>query len=98
MAAATPTTVTASFRIKRAWNRLAPKVLAFFATGVSATVVIQFADTFGYVIEPGAAAAIAIVVATVAGYFKTDTALVEASTLVESAPVATVEVIPSTLD
>lgn len=66
--------------IVRAWTNLAPKLLAFFATGLSATIIIQVAATFGYAIEPGLAAVIATVVGTIAGYIKKDHVLLDAGT------------------
>lgn len=63
----------AKYRIIRAWGRLAPKLLVFLTTGLSATILISIADSFGYELEPGLAAVIVTVVSTVAGYFKADT-------------------------
>lgn len=59
--------------ILRAWNTLAPKLVAFLATGLSAAVVIQIAETFGYQLDPALAATISVVVGSIAGYIKKDT-------------------------
>lgn len=67
------TTTGAKYRIIRAWGRLAPKLIVFLTTGLSATILISAADAFGFELEPGLAAVIVTVVSTVAGYFKADT-------------------------
>jgi hypothetical protein len=71
----TPTTPTKT-PIVRAWTSIAPKLLAWLAGSLSATIIIQVCAAFGYSIEPGLAAVIATVVGTVAGYFKTDSVIV----------------------
>lgn len=74
-------TVTPVWRIKRAWQNLAPKLVAFLATGVSASLVLQVASSFGFTIEPGLASVIAVVVGTIAGYIKSDSVLLDAGAL-----------------
>jgi hypothetical protein len=65
-------TVTKSV-IARDWSDVEPKVLAFAATGVTASVVIEVAGYLGFHVNAGLASAIAVVVATVAGYVKKST-------------------------
>lgn len=69
--------------ISRAWNDLEPKLVAFLATGLSASVVIEAANYLGWDINPGLAAVIATVVATVFGYLKSSTSKV----LADPAPI-----------
>jgi hypothetical protein len=58
--------------IPRAWSDLAPKLVAFLATGLTASAVIQVGTYFGIDVEPGLASVIVVVVGSIAGYFKTD--------------------------
>lgn len=56
--------------LKRDWADLEPKILAFFSAGVSASVIIKFAEYFGVTLDPALAALIASALGLLAGYFK----------------------------
>jgi hypothetical protein len=59
--------------LTRAWNQIAPKVLAFLTTGLSASLLITLADKYlDVTLEPGLAGFIVTAVAFVAGYIKKD--------------------------
>lgn len=62
-------------RITRAWTKLAPKLIAFLATGLTASGLIAFLAELDIVIPTGLASTIVTVVAAIAGYIKSDTAL-----------------------
>lgn len=64
---------TVKQRIKRAWYALAPKLVAFLTAGLSATLVIQIADAFGFEMPTGIANLIVMAAGVIAGYIKTDT-------------------------
>lgn len=60
--------------LTRAWYKLAPKVLTFLATGLTASGLVLVADKyFNFTIEPGIAGFIVTAISFVAGYIKTDT-------------------------
>lgn len=61
--------------ITRAWTRLAPKLVAFFATGFTATMLIALLHLVGLPLEPGFAALLVAIVASAAGYIKRDNLL-----------------------
>lgn len=62
-------------KVIRAWNKLAPKLIAFLATGLSASSIIAIADEYFDVTLPlGLTGLIVTIVSTVAGYLKADTA------------------------
>lgn len=68
-------------KITRAWTNLSPKLWAFLATGLSASLVITFAGYFGIEIPEGLASTIVVVVAAIAGYLKSDSAVIDAGTV-----------------
>lgn len=59
-------------KIVRAWTDLSRKLIAFLATGVTATGVIYVLSLVGVTIDQGLASAIAIAVSALAGYLTTD--------------------------
>lgn len=64
-------------KIRRAWSDLAPKLLAFLTGGTAASAIVYALDNyFGVSLEPGLAALVVTVAATVLGYFVKDTATV----------------------
>lgn len=76
--------------IKRAWHDLEPKLVAFLATGLTATAVIACADYVGIHLDPSLASLIVLVVCGLAGYVKsstTKTAIATAPPAAFSAPV-----------
>ena len=82
----TTRTVTVSV-LKRAWNDLEPKLLAFLATGLTATAVVSAADYVGVHLPDGLAALIVLLVGGIAGYVKSSTNKVDAPVEVGPAPV-----------
>ena len=80
----TTRTVTVNV-IKRAWTDLEPKLVAFLATGLTATAVVSAADYVGIHMPDGLAALVVLIVGGVAGYVKSSTNKVEAP--VEVVPV-----------
>jgi hypothetical protein len=66
--------------IPRAWNDLAPKLWAFLATGLTASIVVQIGAYFGLEVEPGFASVVVVVVGAIAGYIKKDTVTLPAET------------------
>ena len=62
-------TVTKSV-ITRDWNDLEPKLIAFLATGLTATALIQFAGYAGFALTPALASLIVVCVSAIAGYVK----------------------------
>ena len=68
----TTRTVTVSV-LKRAWTDLEPKLVAFLATGLTATAVVSAADYVGVHLPDGLAALIVLLVGGVAGYVKSST-------------------------
>lgn len=64
--------------IKRAWNDLSPKLLAFLTGGTAATVIVHLLVTYtGIVLEPGLAALLVTLAGTVLGYIKSDSEVVD---------------------
>lgn len=58
---------------KRAWHDLEPKLIAFLATGLTATAVIAGADYVGIHLDPSLASLIVLILGGVAGYVKSST-------------------------
>ena len=75
--ATTTRTVTVTV-LKRAWTDIEPKLLAFLATGLTATAVVSAADYVGVHLPDGLAALIVLLVGGVAGYVKSSTNKVDA--------------------
>jgi len=86
----TTRTVTVTV-LKREWHDLEPKLVAFLATGLTATAVVSAGDYVGIHLPDGLAALIVLIVGGIAGYVKSSTNKVEAPP-VEVAPV---EVVPA---
>ncbi|MEC5149132.1 hypothetical protein [Cryobacterium sp. GrIS_2_6] len=59
--------------LKRAWGDIEPKLWAWLATGVTATVVVKAAAYAGIAIDPAAALAVSTLVGLIAGYLKSST-------------------------
>jgi len=64
--------------LKRAWTDIEPKLIAFLATGLTATAVVSAADYVGVHLPDGLAALIVLLVGGVAGYVKSSTNKVDA--------------------
>ena len=71
----TTRTVTVSV-LKRDWNDIEPKLLAFLATGLTATAVVSAGDYVGIHIPVGLAMLVVMVVGAVAEYIKSSTSKV----------------------
>ena len=87
----TTRTVTVTV-LKRAWSDLEPKLLAFLATGLTATAVVSAGDYVGLHLPDGLAALIVLLVGGVAGYVKSSTNKVDVPAEVVPVPVAAVTV------
>ena len=87
----TTRTVTVTV-LKRAWTDLEPKLIAFLATGLTATAVVSAADYVGVHLPDGLAALIVLLVGGVAGYVKSSTNKVDVPAEVLPVPVAAVTV------
>ena len=87
----TTRTVTVSV-LKRDWNDIEPKLLAFLATGLTATAVVSAGDYVGLHIPVGLAMLVVMVVGAVAEYIKSSTTKVSVPADVAPAPV---EVVPA---
>jgi hypothetical protein len=74
------TPIPVKVAITRAWNDLAPKLVAFLTGGTAATVVVQILSTyFGIELDPALVGAIVVAVGTILGYFVKDNAVIDAS-------------------
>jgi hypothetical protein len=62
--------------ITRAWHDIEPKLLAFLATGLTATALIAAADYVGIHLPDGLASLIVLIVGGIAGYIKSSTSTV----------------------
>ena len=82
----TTRTVTVSV-LKRDWNDIEPKLLAFLATGLTATAVVSAGDYVGLHIPVGLAMLVVMVVGAVAEYIKSSTTKVSVPAEVVPAPV-----------
>ena len=89
--ATTSRTVTVTV-LKREWHDLEPKLVAFLATGLTATAVVSAGDYVGIHLPDGLAALIVLIVGGIAGYIKSSTSKVTAPADVVPAPV---EVVPA---
>lgn len=68
--------------ITRAWNDLAPKLVAWLLGGSATAVILHVATTyFGLVLDPTVANAIVIAVGTILGYFVRDKAVIDAGSV-----------------
>ena len=56
----------------RAWHDIAPKLLAYLATGLTGSAVVSLLATFNITVAPGFAAAVVVAVGAIAGYFTPD--------------------------
>ena len=59
--------------LTRAWHDIEPKLLAFLATGLTATALIAAADYVGIHLPDGLASLIVLIVGGIAGYIKSST-------------------------
>ena len=85
----TTRTVTVTV-LKRAWTDLEPKLVAFLATGLTATAVVSAADYVGIHLPDGLAALVVLIVGGIAGYVKSSTNKVDTTGEGAAAPVAVV--------
>jgi len=83
----TTRTVTVTV-LKRDWNDIEPKLLAFLATGLTATAVVSAGDYVGIHIPVGLAMLVVMVVGAVAEYIKSSTTKVSVPVDVVPATVA----------
>lgn len=67
--------------IKRVWNDLSRKLLAFLAGGLTGSALVAGLDYLGVHLEPALASTIVVVVASVAGYIKKEVAVLDSSDL-----------------
>ena len=63
---------TPEVALKRAWNDIAPKVLAYLATGLTGSAVVAVLALIHVTVAPGLAASIVVAVSAIAGYFMPD--------------------------
>jgi energy-converting hydrogenase Eha subunit B len=69
-------------KITRAWTDLAPKLLAFLTGGTAASAIVAALDRYaGVHLEPGLAALLVTLAATLLGYFVKDKAIIDAGTV-----------------
>ena len=65
--------------VTRAWNDLAPKLVAFLTGGAATTAALSIAATyFDVTLDPAVTGAIVVAVGTILGYFVKDTRTVDA--------------------
>ena len=75
----TTTTRTVTINVlKREWHDLEPKLVAFLATGLTATALVSAADYVGVHLPSGLAGLIVLIVGGIAGYVKSSTNKVDA--------------------
>jgi hypothetical protein len=74
---------------RRAWHDLEPKLIAFLASGLTATGLVEAAKYAGITLDPGQAGLVVLIVGVVAGYIKASTAKTEIPA--EPTPVAVVD-------
>ncbi len=59
--------------LTRGWHDIEPKLLAFLATGLTATALIAAVDYVGIHLPDGLASLIVLIVGAIAGYIKSST-------------------------
>lgn len=79
-------TLEAGGTITRAWHDLAPKLLAFLASGLTASLLIAVASALGLEIPVELANAIVLAVGALAGYFVKDNATGAVAVVAEAEP------------
>lgn len=93
--------------VKRDWNDLEPKLVAFLATGLTASGVIEAAKYAGITLDPGQAGLAVVLLSSIAGYIKSSSSKADAPNAdvaaapvvaAPAAPVAPVEVAPVVVD
>ncbi|HXH34316.1 MAG TPA: hypothetical protein VNJ54_07885 [Plantibacter sp.] len=73
-------------KITRLWSDIAPKLLAFLTGGTAASAIVYALDRYaGVQLEPGLAAFLVTLAATILGYFVKDTATVDADAVLRKA-------------
>ena len=77
--------------IKRAWNDLEPKLIAFLATGLTVSGLLWAADYVGIHVTQEQAGLAVLVVSGIAGYIKSSTTTVLPVTPLAPAPVIGVD-------
>lgn len=75
MSATTPAPVPITTPIERAWTKLAPKVIAFLASGLTTSAVIGVLQLFGVTIKPELATMLVGGISTVAAFIIRDNLL-----------------------
>lgn len=91
----TPATPTAKLVIERTWHDLSPKLLAFLATGLTGTLLINLLGYVNVHISNGTATLIVLIVSTVAGYLVKEASTIDAGTYTPGTP-AVVTSLPPT--
>lgn len=74
--------------VKRDWNDLEPKLVAWLATGLTASGLIEAAKYAGITLDPGQAGLAVVILGTIAGYIKASSS--------KAAPVAAAPVVTPT--
>lgn len=82
--------------VTRAWHDIEPKLLAFLATGLTATALIAAADYVGVHLPDGLASLIVLIVGGIAGYIKSSTSKVIDAGTARTVPAVIATVAPPT--
>lgn len=69
-------TITTQPVVRRTWRDFAPKIVAFFATGLTSTGLVALLNVVGVAIDPGFAGLIVGVLSFIAAYITRDNLLV----------------------
>lgn len=75
--------------IKRVWNDLSRKLLAFLAGGLTGSALVAGLSYLGVHLEPALASTIVVVVASVAGYIKKEVAVLDGGKPIDDQPAVT---------
>lgn len=78
---------------RRAWHDLEPKLIAFLASGLTATGLVEAAKYAGITLDPGQAGLVVLIVGGIAGYIKSSTSKTEVPAPTSSVTVADVPVV-----
>lgn len=74
--------------IKRDWNDLEPKLVAWLAAGLTTSGVIEVAKYAGVTLDPGQAGLVVLIIGSIAGYITKSSS--KAAAVAPAAPVADV--------
>lgn len=80
--------------IRREWANVAPKVVTFAATGVTASGFVYVLGTLGVTVSPSLASVAVVIISAIAGYLKSDTTLLRGGGITQPAPVAAPVIVP----